>query len=286
MESRPVCLVVGVGTMGTSLTYLIASRGFDVMVTNHRAPGRIFDRLSQLAAKEYSKRPLEAAHPDQLRERVTVLPELDMVDKADLKGVTIVVEAVIEDLSAKQKVWRRIESLVPSHTVLATNSSSLDIVRIAELMGQPERLVGLHFFNPAHRMELVEVVTTKNTPRYVLEAAQEFAIKLGKMPIRVANAPGYAVNRLLIPMINEAAKLVQEEVASAADVDAAMQLGAHHPMGPLHLADYIGLDVCVQILEELARRLGDASYVPCQLLRRLVDQGKLGKKAGEGFFVY
>ena len=199
-------------------------------------------------------------------------------------GADYVIEAVVEDLQVKQELFRELDAICGMHTAFATNTSSLSVSAIGEGLSRP--LVGMHFFNPPPVMKLVEVIATKHTPQEVVCFAVDLTIKIGKTPLVVQEAPGFVVNRILIPMINEAIGIFADGIASAEDIDTAMKLGANHPIGPLALGDLIGLDVVLSIMETLLRETGDTKYLPHPLLKKMVGENKLGKKTGEGFYLY
>lgn len=201
-------------------------------------------------------------------------------------GCLLVVEAIFEDLGAKRELFRNLEEIVSEKTVLATNTSSLSITEMADGLKHPERVVGMHFFNPANLMKLVEVVSGVHTSDAVMDSVVTMAEEVGKTPVRVNESAGFVVNRILVPMINEAIGVLAEGVATAEDIDAAMKLGANHPMGPLALGDLVGLDVCLAIMEVLQAETGDDKYRPHPLLRKMVRAGWLGRKSRRGFFLY
>jgi 3-hydroxybutyryl-CoA dehydrogenase len=202
------------------------------------------------------------------------------------KGAQVVIEAVVEDMATKQAVFREVDQLCPPEVVFASNTSSLSITEMASATGRPDRVVGMHFFNPAPVMKLVEVIRGSETSDETFGFARELAVKLGKEPVDVKEAPGFVVNRLLVPMMNEAFNLLQEGVATAEDIDKAMRLGTNLPMGPLELADYTGLDVGLAVMEVLHRETGDPKFRPSPLLRKMVRAGRLGRKTGRGVYDY
>jgi len=219
-----------------------------------------------------------------------VAPILARVRRArglrDLAGCGFVVEAVVEDLGAKKAVLAEVESVLDNDAIVATNTSSLRVAELATALGRPARFLGVHFFNPPTKLELVEVVGAPGTSPGVVSTVRELLVSCGKTPVTARDAPGFIVNRLLLLLVNEAARMVDQGVASAADIDVAMQLGALHPAGPLAVADLIGLDTCQRILSELHMKLGSSSYAPAESIAKRVAQGRLGRKTGAGFFEY
>lgn len=207
-------------------------------------------------------------------------------DMGDLHDAEIVVEAATENVEAKKAMFRQLDEVCHPDAILATNTSALSITEIAAVTGRPEKVIGMHFFNPVPAMKLVEVIRGLSTSEKTTEAIMELAGSLGKSPVKVEEAPGFVVNRILIPMINEAVGILADGVAEAEDIDKAMKLGANFPMGPLALGDLIGLDVCLAIMETLHREYGEDKYRPHVYLRKMVRDGKLGRKTGEGFFEY
>ena len=207
-------------------------------------------------------------------------------DMGDLHDAEIVVEAATENVEAKKAMFRQLDEVCHPDAILATNTSALSITEIAAVTGRPEKVIGMHFFNPVPAMKLVEVIRGLSTSEKTTEAIMDLAGSLGKSPVKVEEAPGFVVNRILIPMINEAVGILADGVAEAEDIDKAMKLGANFPMGPLALGDLIGLDVCLAIMETLHREYGEDKYHPHVYLRKMVRDGKLGRKTGEGFFEY
>ncbi|MGR2740575.1 3-hydroxybutyryl-CoA dehydrogenase [Billgrantia sp. Q4P2] len=274
--------VVGAGTMGQGIAQVLVTSGFPVQLYDvadeqlGRAQSAIDKGLGKLVAKEK----LSEADKASAMERLAVTTALDA-----LRGCTVIIEAAPEQPALKEKLFRDLSRL--SHdAILASNTSSLSLTRLAAVCERPERVVGMHFFNPVPVLKLVEVIRAEQTSDATVARIETLAKELGKTPVAIADSPGFAVNRLLVPMINEAAFLLQEGAASAEDIDQSMQLGAAHPMGPLALADLIGLDVCLAIMEVLQEGFGDPKYRPCPLLRRMVAAGYLGRKSGRGFHVY
>jgi len=275
--------VVGAGTMGAGIVQVCARAGFDVVVmepTEELLAGGLA-RLEAGIGRWVKKEVVSEAEGAEIRARVT-----GTTDIADLFGVDLVVEAIIEDEEAKKEVFRALDEGCGEGTILSSNTSSISITRLAEATNRPEKVIGMHFFNPVPLMKLVEVVRNKRTSDATCAAVMAMAEKLGKTPLEVNDAPGFVSNRVLMPMINEAVFCLHEGVATAENIDGVMKLGMAHPMGPLTLADLIGLDVCLAILEVLHEGFGDPKYQPCPLLRELVEAGHLGRKTGKGFYEY
>jgi 3-hydroxybutyryl-CoA dehydrogenase len=275
--------VVGAGTMGSGIAQVLATAGIEVTLVDvapeqlaraQDAIARSLDRLVRRAA-------LDAEARDAVLARIRPTPVLDASAGPDL-----LVEAVVEDLATKQRVLERGAEVLPDTALLVSNTSSISITALAGAVGGPERVAGMHFFNPVPVMSLVEVVRGQLTSPETVRAVVALAERLGKTPVVVNDSPGFVANRVLLPMINEAVFALMEGVAEREAIDRVMKLGMSHPMGPLELADLIGLDVCLQILEVLHRDLGEDKYRPCPLLRRMVAAGLLGRKSGAGFYAY
>lgn len=274
--------VIGAGTMGSGIAEVAAAVGQVILldVDAERAKAGlagIEKRLNRQVERGY----LEAEQRDERLSRITVSADLQTLKDAD-----IVVEAVSENLELKQDLFRSLAEICSSQCILGTNTSALSVTAIAAVTGEPQRVLGIHFFNPVNRMQLVELVRTPFTSQECLEQCSEFVQSLGKTPVLVEESPGFIVNRLLLPMINEAVFLLAEGTATAEDIDTAMRLGANHPMGPLALADLIGLDICLAIMETLHAELGEDKYRPAPLLRKMVRAGRLGRKTGVGLYNY
>lgn len=275
--------VAGAGTMGTGIAQVLATAGIEVCLVDvdpqqlaraQAAIERALDRLVQ-------KGTLSAGQRERALHLIRYTPHLDASANADL-----LIEAVVEDLSTKQAVLRQAAQVMPQTALLASNTSSLSITALAAAVSHPERVAGMHFFNPVPLMSLVEVVRGEHTSPETIESITALARQLGKTPVVVNDFPGFVANRILLPMLNEAMFALMEGVADRDSIDQVMKLGLNHPMGPLALADLIGLDVCLHILEVLHRDLGDDKYRPCPLLRRMVSAGRLGRKTGAGFYEY
>jgi len=280
-------MVYGTGTMGTGIAQVLATAGVEVLLvsarggTENSAKGK--SKVGSILDKAVQKGKETEENAKAIMDRIH--PVADMAD--GISGVDLFIEAAAEDMELKKEVFRKAESLEPGEkTVFATNSSALSITELATATGRPGRFLGVHFFNPAPVMALVEVVKGAATDEDVVAEVVSFIESLGKSPIVVSEAPGFVVNRILVPMINEAVYALMEGVASAEDIDKGMKLGANHPIGPLALADLIGLDVCLSVMETLHGEFGDPRYRPCPLLRKYVRAGFLGRKTKRGFFVY
>lgn len=281
-SSPPSVAVLGAGTMGHGIAQVAAAAGYPVRLYD-ADPDALRAGLDQIRANLDKGVELKKVTP-AVRERTlgAVVPT-ETLDAA-VDGVGVVIEAVPERMELKRRLFRDVEAGAPAHALLATNTSSLSIDAIADDLNAPRRLVGLHFFNPVHIMALVEVVHGPRTSREIRDRARDFARDLGKEPILVKDSPGFASSRLGVVLGLEAMRMVEEEVASAEDIDKAMKLGYRHPMGPLRLSDLIGLDVRLGIAEYLHESLGQEHFRPPGILRRMVEEGRLGKKTGQGFY--
>ncbi|HPE16508.1 MAG TPA: 3-hydroxybutyryl-CoA dehydrogenase [Oscillospiraceae bacterium] len=276
-------MVVGGGTMGLNIAQVFARSGFQVVVReiNDQLAQGSHDRLVKDLEKQVSKGKLDAAKKDELLSHMTFTTDIKMAADADLT-----VEAVLERVDLKKSVFKELDEVCKPETILATNTSSISITEIASGCKRQDKVIGMHFFNPPTVMKLVEVIRGANTSDATTAAVKAFAQELGKTPVEVHEAPGFVVNRILVPMINDAANVLREGVATAEDIDTAMKLGANHPMGPLALGDLIGLDICLAIMNVLYAETGDPHYHASPLLIKMVRAGKLGRKTGEGFFKY
>jgi 3-hydroxybutyryl-CoA dehydrogenase len=270
-------LVVGAGQMGGGIAQVMAASGRKVSL-HDAAPGAV-ERGLETMRKSLTKL-AEKGGPDPEE----VLARVEPVDEP--VAADLMVEAVVEDAAVKEDVFRRADETLPPTAILASNTSSIPISSLAAATSRPERVIGMHFFNPVPVLRLVEVVRGRETSDETAEAVMELARELGKTPAVANDFPGFVSNRILMPYINEAVWALHDGVAEPEAIDTIAKLGFNHPMGPLALADLIGLDTCVAILEVLRDGLGDQRYEPCPLLRELVDTGKVGRKSGEGFFIY
>jgi 3-hydroxybutyryl-CoA dehydrogenase len=275
--------VVGAGTMGNGIAHVCARSGFKVVL--HDLERRFLDRAVATMTKNLDREVAKGKLSDDARSAALsrITPATDVTALAD---ADFVIEAVIEDFEAKSKVFQSLDKIARPGVILASNTSSISITRIGSTTVRPDKVIGMHFMNPVPVMTLVEVVRGLSTSAETYQTTQQLATSLGKTPVEVNDFPGFVSNRVLMPMINEAVYCVMEGVGSPEAVDAVMKLGMNHPMGPLTLADLIGLDVCLDIMEVLHSGLGDSKYRPCPLLRKMVDAGHLGRKSGQGFYKY
>ncbi|MCE9634821.1 MAG: 3-hydroxybutyryl-CoA dehydrogenase [Planctomycetes bacterium] len=276
--------VIGAGTMGNGIAQVFAASGFDVVLCDvaqaalDKAVSKVVASVRKMAEKG-GKDP--AAAEADIRARIKTTTDLASMDDRDL-----VVEAAFESLEVKRAIFQKLDAVCPPHTILASNTSSISITVIGATTKRAPQVIGMHFMNPVPIMKLIEIIRGHLTSDATTNAIVEMSKTLGKVPVPANDYPGFVANRILMPMINEAAFALMEGVATAKDIDEVMKLGCNHPMGPLTLADFIGLDVCVAILDVLHQGLGDDKYRACPLLRRMVAAGLLGKKSGRGFYDY
>lgn len=275
--------IVGAGQMGIGIAQVCASAGLSVLLNDVDARALVLgvDRLSKSYDRLVSKGRITAGEAAEAMARVIAAPKL-----AAFAACDVLIEAATENVRIKQQILQDLDAVAKPEAVVATNTSSVSITKLAATLADPSRFVGMHFFNPVPAMALVEVIRGMRTSDATFDATVALAERLGKSAIQVKNAPGFVVNRILAPMINEAVFLLQEGCASAEEIDAGMRLGANHPMGPLALADLIGLDTVLSIIEVIYRELNDTKYRPAPLLREMVDAGYLGRKARQGFYSY
>lgn len=272
--------VIGAGTMGQGIANAFATAGYNVTVCDIKIEwaqngiNKIGAKLDKLVSREK----ITAEKAEGIKANLTAGEYKDLAD------CDLIVEAVLEKMEIKKDLFKTLDEICKEDCIFGTNTSSLSVTEIAN--GIKHNVIGMHFFNPADRMKLVEVISGENTPVETKEAIIEYSKSLGKIPVEVAEGPGFVVNRILIPMINEACFIYQEGLASVEDIDTAMKLGANHPMGPLALGDLIGLDIVLDVMEVLYTETGDPKYRPCTLLKKMVRAGKLGQKTKQGFYSY
>jgi 3-hydroxybutyryl-CoA dehydrogenase len=276
-------MVIGAGQMGSGIAQVCAAAGFDVLLHDLKEEfvNRGMSSIDKQLQKQVEKDRITLQEKDAILERIT--PSVDLTHAG---SVDIVIEAAVEKMDVKASLFHELDKLAQEHAILATNTSSLPITEIAAATKRPEKVIGMHFMNPVPVMKLVEIIRGLATSDEVYEAIHDLTKKLAKVPVEVNDFPGFVSNRILMPMINEAIYTVYEGVATPEAVDEVMKLGMNHPMGPLTLADFIGLDTCLYIMETLHEGFGDDKYRPCPLLRKYVKAGWLGRKTGKGFYSY
>ncbi|HEY2382140.1 MAG TPA: 3-hydroxybutyryl-CoA dehydrogenase [Terriglobia bacterium] len=275
--------IIGGGTMGNGIAHVAARSGFKVLL--HDVEQRFLDRSLQTIEKNLDREVTKSKISEE--DKTAALARIAASTKASaLAEADFVIEAVSEDLGIKARVFESVDGIARPGVILASNTSSISITKIASKTKRPDKIIGMHFMNPVPVMTLVEIVRGLATSDETYQTTRQLAESLGKTPVEVNDFPGFVSNRVLMPMINEAIYCVMEGVSTAEAVDSVMKLGMNHPMGPLALADLIGLDVCLNIMEVLHTGFGDSKYRPCPLLRKMVDAGQLGRKTGRGFYRY
>ncbi|SHG67842.1 3-hydroxybutyryl-CoA dehydrogenase [Ornithinibacillus halophilus] len=276
-------MVIGAGQMGSGIAQVCAQSGYEVLLNdmNEEALNKGLKNIEKLLTRAVDKERITSEDKENTLSRLT-----GSTDLSDASDCDLVIEAVVENMDVKTDVFRKLDEITPAHAILASNTSSLPITEIAAATNRPEQVIGMHFMNPVPVMKLVEIIRGLQTSDQTYESIKEMTNQLSKTPVEVNDYPGFVSNRILMPMINEAIYTVYEGVATPEDVDTVMKLGMNHPMGPLTLADFIGLDTCLYIMEVLYEGFGDSKYRPCPLLRKYVKAGWLGKKSGRGFYVY
>jgi 3-hydroxybutyryl-CoA dehydrogenase len=283
MSDIKTIAILGAGTMGNGIAHVCARSGFNVVLYDLQQPflDRGLATIEKNLAREVAKNKLTQQQADEARARIT-----STLDREALGGCSVAIEAATEKFAIKVEIFRDLDRILPADAILATNTSSISITKLAAVTKRPQQVIGMHFFNPVPVMQLVEVIRGLATSQATFDAVHGLSLQFGKTPVEVNDAAGFISNRVLMPLINEAIYSVMEGVATAEAVDQVFVLGMAHPMGPLTLADFIGLDVCADIMRVLADGLGSTKYNPCPLLVRMVDAGWLGRKSGRGFYTY
>src|SRR6187551_2310617 len=279
-----IIAVIGAGTMGNGIAHTFAQSGFTVKLIDvsekslDKGMATIFANLDRMISKG------TISEDDKIKTITNIITYTDIKD--GVVGADLVVEATTENVELKLNIFKQLNEVCSHNTILATNTSSISITQIGSVVSHPERVIGMHFMNPVPIMKLVEIIRGYNTSDEVTKIIMDLSVKLGKIPTEVNDYPGFVANRILMPMINESIETLYNGVAGVSEIDTVMKLGMAHPMGPLQLADFIGLDICLAIMQVLYNGFGSAKYYPCPLLVNMVTAGKLGAKSGEGFYTY
>lgn len=275
--------VLGAGTMGAGIVQAFAQKGYEVIVRDIKDEfvERGIAGINKGLSKQVAKGKMTEEIKEEILSRISGTTDMKLAADCDL-----VVEAAIENMKIKKEIFAELDKICKPEAILASNTSSLSITEVASATSRPDKVIGMHFFNPAPVMKLVEIIRGMATSQETFDAVKEVSLAIGKEPVEVKEAPGFVVNRILIPMINEASFILQEGIASVEDIDTAMKYGANHPMGPLALGDLIGLDVCLAIMDVLYSETGDTKYRASSVLRKYVRAGWLGRKSGKGFYDY
>ena len=275
--------VLGAGTMGSGIVQAFAQKGYEVIVRDIKDEfvQRGLSGINKNLSKLVSKGKMTEETKEEILSRISGTTDMNLAADCDL-----VVEAAIENMKIKKEIFAELDGICKKETILASNTSSLSITEVASATSRPDKVIGMHFFNPAPVMKLVEIIRGMATSQETFDAVKNLSLEIGKEPVEVKEAPGFVVNRILIPMINEASFILQEGIASVEDIDTAMKFGANHPMGPLALGDLIGLDVCLAIMDVLYNETGDNKCRASSTLRKYVRAGWLGRKSGRGFYNY